>query len=278
MDGVVLYANEETPRSVTNQNYLGYPNPTFAISLNLHLQRAVVSIMDSINPRTLTIIASPWSFASLVPYQLDLWDSWAFKIQYQTLRLEQDTSDTNIPNTSLTPFDIFSLRPWRHVTYNEGCSVPAYSTYEYFHKCTPSLLGVSPHIQQKPEGWMAHLTSFDFFAIFPFNHIENVCEFLRQLVHLKYLRTQLAPSAKCGVLDDPAAMGTCQRADLWAEFEIAHRYLLIIIHSFALQSLIEYTALDYTTPELRSVIDRVDEHELFNKSWCHDGNGKWTRN
>jgi hypothetical protein len=281
VDNVVVFTTESMAGTDTCQDHRGDMSHSSNTSLDLLLQRAVVSIVEHVNPSTLTIIAPPSRLASLVPHQIQLGDSWAFNIEYQTLRLEYERSTAKITTSETGPaFDIFSIRPWDHISYNEGCSVQAYSTYEYFHLRTPSLLGAFSYMtRQLPGDWLAHLTSFDFIAVFPFTHTGDFCAFLRRSVTLKRLRTRLAPSTNSNILDDPARMGTCQQSDLWAEFEGNHQYLLNFLYTRPPTSLIEYTTLDYTIPGLRSIIDRIEGRadERFGKCWGHDGNGRWLK-
>lgn len=279
VESVVLYTTEQATKTDPRGGLQDLFDPNRNTAANLQIQSAVVMIIEHINPKSLTIFASPLSFTALVPYELNLSDSWAFNISHQILRLEQDKSATTPCTSSFAPaFDILAICPWQHITYNEGSSIPAYSTYEYFHKRTPSLFGTSPYgtVPKRGPG-LAHLTSFDYVAIFPFDRMKGVYILLKELHNLKHLRTQLAPSAMNGVLDDPVAMGKGQRSDLWAEFEMAHCELFRYIQMEAQESLTRYTVLDYTTPELRRMIDGAELNVWPEAYWRHDGNGSWTK-
>lgn len=216
VESVVLYTKEQHLEGVAYHYDQDIPDTTREMSPASQLKPAILAVMEHINPKSLVIMASPRSFANLVPYPVNLSDSWAFNIPNQILRLEQN--DPTLPPSTfplVLDFDIFAIRPWRRITYNEGSSIPAYCTYEYFNKCRPSLLA-TPYSETglKAKSWLAYLTSLNFVAVFPFGHIEDVCQSLRSLQNLKYLAIQLAPSTTNGILDDRVALATCQRSDV----------------------------------------------------------------
>lgn len=102
----------------------------------------IFALLDTVRPRSLTLVLPPAAYEGLLPYKLILKDTWAFDIAYQVLHLDQGLDiiqPSSIPRPTTTS-NIFCSRPWNHVTFNEGSSIPAYSTYEYFHMMTPTLL------------------------------------------------------------------------------------------------------------------------------------------
>lgn len=240
----------------------------------------VLDVLDAINPRTVTFVLPPVVFEAILPYTLDLVDAWAFDLPYQVLRLERGLGvmhSGSVSDSSLSR-NIFTIRPWSHVIFNEGSSVSAYSTYEYFHKRTPSLL-VPRDNSMFPVDLSAHLTSLDIIAIFPMAHALSICAFISNMKNLRRLRTQLAPSVNNRIMDDPKRLGRCQRADLWAEFEYAYQTISDAIGNGELQGefnkLQEFVVLDWAILGLRDMILTSISLNLW--KWQHDGEGSWTR-
>ena len=250
----------------------------------------MVDIIDLINAPSAMIILPPFVFAEILPYGINLRDAWAFGIEYQVLRLE-------IPRTSVTPrtpkgiikdSNIFAMRPWSHCTYNEGSSVEAYSTYEYSLKNTPSVFYPSDRDQfaRTISGSLDHITSIDFIAVFPITHMGSFLRATSGMKSLRRLRTQLTPTPDNDVLDNPSALGKCQRGDLWMELEASYLQLAAFVRSSDESSevlgkqrcpLEEFVILDYIHPGLREFIDGVVGPVLA-AEWEFDSScGRWTR-
>lgn len=250
----------------------------------------MVDIVDLVNAPSLTIIFPPFVFAEILPYGINLRDAWAFGIEYQVLRLE-------IPRTPVTPktpkdiikdSNVFAMRPWSHCTYNEGSSVEAYSTYEYSLKDKPSVFCPSDRDQfaRTIRGSLDHITSIDFVAVFPINHIWLFLRATSGMKSLRRLRTQLTPTPDNDVLDNPFALGKCQRGDLWMELEASYLQLVGFVRStderykaFGMQRcpLEEFVILDYVNPGLREFIDGVVGPRMVD-GWDFDSScGRWTR-
>lgn len=246
-----------------------------------NMESQVLWVLSQLNPPAIIIMLPPSCFQELMPYDLRESDDWAFQIPYQVLHF---TRSTDMPPACASVSDsqdnsILNMRSWSHCTFNEGSSIRAYSTYEYFHKHVPSIF--TPINEQKmiDAVWrtLPYLTSFDYVAIFPFQvrHIQQFCNFLTAAApNLRHLRTRLSPTRGNGVLDDKEAMGTCQRTDLWSEFENWYAYLANWLRYGYLYSIKDFTVLDYDNVELRDAIHRVCE---MGADWAHEGNGKWVR-
>ncbi|KAK3170270.1 hypothetical protein OEA41_009657 [Lepraria neglecta] len=264
---------------------------TLSISTDVRPWVRILALIESADPHALTILLPPSAFEYILPYDLRLSDEWAFNIPYQLLHLShmRDPIRATLDAVPATDQNIFQVRPWTHCIYNEGSSIRAYSTYEYFHKRGPSLLN-----PQKPAEMVhfllecaPHITSFDFIAVFPFPHSDMCQSHTRKLTrfltymarNLKHLRIQLAPSSDNGILDDTEALGTCQRSDLWTEFENAYALLMRRLDVGGLKCLTGFTILDYKNPGLRDVIDRVVGGYVFTgeREWRHEGDGRWNK-
>jgi len=270
---LVIYSMKSNNRTLINGS------PRNDNSFNISTWPLVLSLLDQINPRSLTFVLPPAAYEDLLPYKLALEDDWAFNISYQVLHLKQSLDDTQSSSTAIptTTPNIFLARPWNHMTFNEGSSIPAYCTYEYFHKNTPSLL-MSQQIWLFPINMSAQITSFDLVGIFPMD-ISSACTFLIGVRSLRRLRTQLAPGASNHIMDDSRSLGKCQREDLWSEFAQCYRTLSFVIKQGQSQGtyaqLEQFVALDYATTGLRDIIDR--SVILEPSEWDFDDHGCWTR-
>ena len=239
----------------------------------------VVHVLDALDPESLILVLSSRMLEDVLPYKLKRDDEWAFGHPFHSLHLEHPPQPRRKP-----PYNhfhdrrILSLRRWTKISYNQGSSIPAYSTYEYFHKRTPSML--APGSAISPSGFgdifsnlLENLTSFDFIAIFPFGFRSTHISWLKLLPNLRDLRVQFAPSLNDRILDDPIALGTTARSDLWKEFEWAYESVAIALSNTWLLRLEDFTSLDYRNHGLREMI--VASLVAISEQWVHDGQGRW---
>ena len=244
------------------------------------MESQILWVISQLNPPAITIMLPPSSFQELMPYDLRESDDWAFQIPYQILHLSLATAT---PSACVLVGDsqdnnILKILPWSHCTFNEGSSIRAYSTYQYFQKHVPSIF--TPIDDQKMKDGvrraLPYLTSIDYVAIFPFPtlHMQQFCSFLIAAApNIRHLLTRFSPTRKNGVLDDKEMMRTCQRTDLWSELENCYAYLAHWLSlRGALDSLDDFTVLDYENPGLRDAIHRAF---VTPADWAHVGNGKW---
>ena len=246
-----------------------------------NMESQILWVISQLNPAVVTIMLPPSCFQDLMPYDLRESDDWAFQIPYQVLHL---TRPADMPPACVSVNDaqdnsILNMHPWGHCTFNEGSSIRAYSTYEYFHKHVPSIFSPINEPKMLDAVWrvLPYLTSLDYVAIFPFSvrHMQQFCNFLTAAApSLQHLRTRLSPTRGNGVLDDKEAMGTCQRTDIWSELEVCYSYLADWLRQGYLDSIIYFTVLEYDNPELRDAIHRVCD---MGADWAHVGNGEWVK-
>ena len=245
------------------------------------MESQILWVISQLNPPAITIMLPPSYFQDLMPYDLRESDEWAFQIPYQVLHLTQsmDMTPACVSVSDSQDKSILNMSSWGHCTFNEGSSIRAYSTYEYFHKHVPSIF--TPINEQKMLDAVGkalpYLTSLDYVAVFPFStrHIHQFCNFLAAAApNFQRLRTRLSPTRGNGVLDDKEEMGTCQRTDLWSELEVCYAYLADRLRQGFLDSIIHFTVLDYDNPGLRDAIDRVCD---MGADWAHEGNGEWVK-
>ena len=245
------------------------------------IELQILWVISQLNPPAITIMLPPSSFQELMPYDLRESDDWAFQIPYQILHLSQatDTPSTSVPASDSQDKNILNILPWSHCTFNEGSSIRAYSTYQYFQKHVPSIFTPINEQKMRDGVWrtLPYLTSIDYIAIFPFTtrHMHQFCRFLQAAApNVRHLRTRFAPTSGNGVLDDKETLGTCERTDLWSELEVCYSSLAKRIRVGELNSLNDLTVLDYDNPELRGSIYRAIAMEIC-ADWAHKGNGRW---
>lgn len=259
-------------------------------------QVSIYGILEAIgSPETLTIILPPKGIAMFLPYTVDTRDDWAFKTPLQILHFTQSSSQAkNLARAHSTtplpgprraydypkrsdPFNIFSICPWTHCTFNEGSSVGVYSTYEHFLRGTPSIFQYqSSHKMQSQVQMIRCLASFDYIAVFPINHMSCVVTTLSSLENLQCLRVQLAPSASGSkAVNHSSGSGPCPSGDLWMEFEECYICLVTHIIGGHFESLREFTSLDYSDPGPREILDRIVQTHYWPDNWIYRGDGHW---
>ena len=243
----------------------------------------MVRVIDSTKPSMMTVLLTASLFEKILPYDLYLSDQWAFGIRYQLLQLRMPWDLAPWSQTSqetLKSQNVFQLRKWTHCVFNQGSSINGYSSYEYFAKQPPSIFIPRDRLEfgrKMAQGLFENLTSLDYIAIFPIDHMTQFCLGMKSMKKLKCLRVQLAPTPSNDVLDNPAALGNCQPADLWQEFEACYSSLAHFASSDWLiesTSMKELVSLDYVNPTLRELLDRVVGQHLVD--WEFDSNGgRW---
>ncbi|KAI9701366.1 MAG: hypothetical protein M1820_006457 [Bogoriella megaspora] len=219
-------------------------------------------------------MAPPLVLADLIHTCNNIWmtDAWAFDMPLKILQLRIDlpskasASPKNVMDYENTPFfthvrnmrfggtqycrSIVHTRPWTHVSVNEGSSLKAYSTYEYFHKkpptVAPSLLScfLAPGSQV--------LTHLSYVAIFPFrDHLQWFRRYLLPCNTIRSFCVQLAPLPASKLTDDPERLGKAQLGDCWLELERGYKDLCALIVSMDETSdLTNFESLDYENYEL----------------------------
>lgn len=242
----------------------------------------VVVTMDAIDPLAVSFMLPPAEFESILPYQLDLENAWAFNIPYQILRLEQqpDMVRENLEAKALPSYKIFSLRPWSHMTFNEGSSVQAYSTYEYFHKHAPSLLYPKNALDPiYPYDVFSRLSSLDYIAVFPIGSTYRSFVLPMNMRNLHSLRIRFSPTPANNVLDNSQLLGKCQRSDLWSELLQNYCYFTNISLLWnRLEGLKEFTIMDYPNHKIHEMLHNfisVISNEV--DGWHSEGEGHWIR-
>lgn len=241
-------------------------------------------LLNEVPASRLSIIAAPHILAELTGVSSWSTDAWAFDIPHQILRLEYSLEPTTVPINYDDLPTLLNARPWTRMTANEGSSVLAYTTYEYFFRRTPSMLSaLAPSHSTMGDAMFANLTSFRYVAIFPFyNHVDEVLKCIQKMTHLRKLSIKLCPDADSSTLLDEvqAAGGHLDINDPWNECDTSWR---LIAHNVAaltkagvLQELrMSDVQIEGVRESLESTLDRI-----LKDSWTYNGQGSglWLRN
>lgn len=199
--------------------------------------------LGEINPARLTLIASAAVLGKIAQIQVDERDIWAFgkKIHVLSLRQPQELAGPSRSSRRISagrgPGDsLYDLRPWSGITVNEGSCLRAYGTYEYYHRRTPSIIRgngrFSAHYVPERRKVLAHVTNFEYVAIFPLpSHMFDLSHVLQCLPSLVSLSTQLTPASNASrdILEDKEALGKANISDLWMETTRAYENLAKVI-------------------------------------------------
>ena len=161
-------------------------------------------LLNRVPATSFSIICAPHVFAELASISIVDVDSWAFNMPHQVIRFRQDP-ETARQHISLNDLpNLLTARPWTDFSVNEGSSLKAYTTYEYFLRRTPSLMATL-HLSKSAEAdtMFGNLTSFSFVAIFPFyNHVDEILKSVRKMKKLQKLSLKLCPEPESTVLAD----------------------------------------------------------------------------
>ena len=268
VQSLVLFSTfiREIPSGLTAESY--------EQKINSAAWLRIKAIMDAVNPVSVTFMLPPRVFECILPYEIYLEDEWAFNIPCQTLYLERcPKADVEQSRpTAASERNIFGLRPWRHMTFNEGSSVQAYNTYEYYMKQSPSLLN------PKGECKISHhfcsgLLSVDYIAVFPIHRDISLVEVIGKVQSVRSLRVQFAPSASNDVLDNPARLGRCQQSDLWSELRSSYGSVMWYIEfgpNYGCR-LKKYTILDRFPGSMEMIKEELGGHEAMGWYLGSDG-------
>ena len=238
-------------------------------------------LMNEVPARTFTIICAPHVFAELVNTSIVSADAWAFNMSHQLLRLKQDPESVN-DQISLTDLpSIFSARKWTDLSVNEGSSLKAYTTYEYFLRRTPSLLGtIHARKSSIADSMLANLRSFTFTAIFPFyNHVDEILKSVKKMRRLKVLRTKICPEPHSTVLADEidAAGSHIDVNDPWNELDTAYSLVADTVLFLSIEGQLEELHVDdVKMTGIRETLENSINHRL-QESWLYRGEGFWIR-
>jgi hypothetical protein len=240
-------------------------------------------LLNEVPATRLTVVAAPEVLTELAGIHSWTDDAWAFDMPFQVLRLDQSpgAARSRIDYDNLPNF--LTARPWEAMVYNEGSSLSAYTTYEFFLRKTPSLL-TALHFNHSAAGaaMFATLLSFDFVAIFPFyNHVDEVLKCIRQMSRLQRLMIKLCPEPGSTTFNDEleAAGGALDIHDPWSECEtswmlIAHTVLFLTMEGELRELYMDDVRVDGVRASLESSLN-----ERLQERWRYpdDRPGVWLK-
>jgi hypothetical protein len=238
-------------------------------------------ILANMDPQRLIIAAPPATLALLASLPEDNGDSWAFEMKVHYLELRQSPSPQSVHTDScrrrerLESSSVVRDRPWTHVGYNEGSSVPAYSTYEYSWKQSPRII---PRILQQMQNTNAKccsLRTFSYTAVFPLasNH-RALVGIMRNLSSLRAVHYQLTPGNENDVLDNKDRLRRAQHSDLWMECDRCYED---IIFQGRLPQHCKFSTSDHSMTEGLADKFRTLAEIDDNSQWTRVDDYSWTR-
>ncbi|KIW62406.1 hypothetical protein PV04_10584 [Phialophora macrospora] len=241
-------------------------------------------LLNEVPATRFSVVAPPEVFAELASVHSWSNDAWAFDMPLQVLRFDQspEAARTKIDYDNLPNFLVG--RPWERMVYNEGSSLSAYTTYEFFLRRTPSLL-TALHFSSSAAGetLFANLLHFDFIAIFPFyNHVDEVLKCIRKMKRLQRLFVKLCPEPGSTAFNDEmeVAGGALDVHDPWNECEtswmlIAHTVLFLTVEGELQELQMDDVKIEGLRQNLETALnDRLHERWRYPEQ----GSGTWRRN
>ncbi|TLS20945.1 uncharacterized protein PpBr36_10673 [Pyricularia pennisetigena] len=217
------------------------------------------AVFELVNPLRFTIVTTPQMLALLFARSIYVGDSWSFGPQLHVLSLSRESRrakagssgeytalssgstnptpepasgpyPTTSPKTTLKhiPCTLFTARPWTKLLLNEGPSVRVYSSYEFFLKRPPSILGALLGCERYPNDQPLippSVSDLSYVAAFPLS--THVGTLVRNLPVLERLFVQLVPrEGRHDVLGDPVLMRNVDPSDLWTERNSAYQLFI----------------------------------------------------
>lgn len=256
-------------------------------------------LLNEVPVQHFTIACAPHIFAEIAGISMNMNDSWAFNVQYQFIELKQSAEATQQRISYNDMPSIFTARPWYSLKVNEGSSLAAYTSYEYFLKRPPSLIAnlqsqltalssaaqlippALPSEQPHPaQIFLAGLKEFSFIAIFPFyNHVDDILKCIRRMTSLRKLCMKLCPEPESTILEDEmkAANYHIDLNDPWSEFNTSYRLVAHTVRSMGVEAQLEkFIVDDY---KMAGIWDSVKKtiSDVLAHLWAYDGMGKWSK-
>lgn len=233
------------------------------------LARAVAEIwaqvFSCLEPTRVVVAAPPATLAGLLDTQMLSSDTWAFDMKLHYIELVQ-TSPLGLDHIKSSPncrpwnSALVHRRPWTHISYNEGSSITAYSTYEYHLKQSPKMLYLILMRLAKEVDTCCNITSFSFTGIFPFaTNVTSIIRALHRIPTLRNIIFQLAPGPENNLLGQPDRMGRAQSGDFWLEWTESYKVIASYLGVFDFEDGAEFTSKDCTSETLTRDVEEIVE-------------------
>lgn len=206
-------------------------------------------LLEQVPAARIIIQCEPQAYKFLFNIDVNLNDYWAFKVPCQYIEFCQSQALSDRMTACNPATGLFAAKPWQGLRVNEGSSLAAYTSYEYFLKKHPSLLasleqhlGVSPQMLQQLDGYyhalagsssmlvattgmFENLRAFSYVSVFPFyNHVDDILKCVKRMRSLQNLFVKLCPEPGSAILEDAvqAAMGHIDLNDPWSEYVLTN--------------------------------------------------------
>ncbi|KAF2678615.1 hypothetical protein K458DRAFT_137620 [Lentithecium fluviatile CBS 122367] len=251
-----------------------------------HLAKAVADIWSQIflclDPKRVVVAAPPATLAGLLDVQMLSSDVWAFDMKMHYIELVQhELGRVEHITRMCRPWDsaLIHRRPWKHLGYNEGSSITAYSTYEYHLKQSPKMLLLTLIKLAKQVEKCCNIHSFSFIGVFPFStNVSMVVRALQKIPTLEKVQFQIAPGPENNLLSTPKRMGRAQPPDLWLEWNSSYRIIATFLGTFDFQDGSLFISKDCAEPKVK---EEVEEYmgllQTRGFEWKHVGEGTWEK-
>lgn len=250
------------------------------------LKRVVSELWSEIfallEPTRLVVAAPPTTLAGLSESLMLTPDDWAFEmkmhylelLQYEPLRVEHMQAKCRPWGLPLV-----HKRPWYHLGYNEGSSVPAYNTYDFHHKQSHHILTLILRRLAKEAQACCNIMSFSFIAVFPLAaHVAQVVRALQRIPTVNRIHFQLAPGLENSLMSDKERMGRAQHTDLWQQWREGYTALARDYKEYECMDGAEIWARDWDTGQTGAAVEEcMNILNWAGLGWPHKGEGKWVR-
>nr|OQO32221.1 hypothetical protein B0A51_00469 [Rachicladosporium sp. CCFEE 5018] len=265
-------------------------------------------LLSKIDPCTISIVAPPINLAYLTSCHVNTSGDWAFTdMDYHVLQLSRPDISSRMTMGASQPApeaaSLFGLRPWTHISLNEGSFLRAYGSYEFFERGPPSLTTsvarslsgavpspLLPHDTYLSWPILSEFKSFTYTAIFPF---ANHAQFTSMFKQIEEIILQFAPDVSTGILSDKARVGKAELADCWQELYTAYSELVKVVRTTEIPSPYEVNETQWGTAKPNLAIKKItvrdfaikaireDLEEIFAPLcapvWAQDATGVFTR-
>ena len=239
-------------------------------------------IFSDLDPTRILVAAPPSTLSGLLDAQMLSTDVWAFDMKMHYIEFNQeDLQLSTHRGTNCRSWDsaLAHRRPWTHLSYNEGSSVTAYSTYEYHLKQSPKMLYLTLLRLAKEAQDCCNLRSFSFVGVFPFStNMNTVISALQKIPTLQNIQIQLAPGPENDLLSTPKRLGRAQSSDLWLEWNGCYNIMTGLLGTHEFGDGARFVSKDCGEKAVAGeVAEYIESLQKRGQGWREEGEGIWVR-
>ncbi|RYN97759.1 hypothetical protein AA0120_g2739 [Alternaria tenuissima] len=244
-------------------------------------------VFDILEPTRVVAAAPPKTMAALLDSHVGTNDMWAFemKMHYIELLRDQPPIENNQQEHRTNDAPLIHRRPWNHLGYNEGSSITAYSTYEFYLKVAPRILSLVLSRLGEDPALCRDLTSFSFIAVFPLSWtVSSIVKAVYEIPSISKVSLQLAPGPENDLLSNGSKRRKAQSSDLWSEWRTGYKVLAMMetLHDQARgeeEAVKEIVSKDCYSKQLAVEVAEVIDNNLKTTSttWKSGGVGRWIK-